>query len=73
MKTRPQFCHNETKFKLKALTGYYKYLWTVLFWMAATKKAATISGFLFKMGNGRHLYKPTGELDKTSEETNKIY
>lgn len=37
--------------------------------MAATKKAPPISKSLLEMGNGRHLFKPTGELDETSDET----
>ena len=71
---KPRFCHNEAEFKLKTLTGYYKRLWTVLFWMAATKKAPPISKSLLEMGTGRHLFKPRrGTWWNLTMKPNKIY
>lgn len=68
---RPQSRHHETEFKLKALTGYYKHLWTVLFWMAATKKTPLANPCL-KRGVADIYLSQQGKL-KPQMKLNRIY
>lgn len=55
--------------KKRILTGYYKHLLNCVVLYVSYKNAPPISRFIFEIGNGKHLFKPTGEFDETPDET----